>query len=94
MSHVPNEPATTGLYPIIDVAGRHPHILTDFIGATTITVSTDGEPRRLVGVGGLSDRGIEFRQKDAAGADGRDLRVWAITEDGDTTFWAEPHAAR
>lgn len=93
MSLVPNEPATTGLYPIIDVAGRHPHILTDFIGATTITVTTDGEPRRLGGVGGLTDRGVVFHQKDA-GADGRDLRVWAITEDAEMTFWAEPHAIR
>lgn len=94
MSLVPNEPATAGLYPVTDVAGRHPHILTDFIGATTITVSTDAGPRRLVGVGGLTDRGIEFRQKDAAGAGGRNLRVWAISEDRDMTFWAEPHAIR
>lgn len=94
MSLIPNVPAGSGIYPIIDVDGRRPDLVTDFIGATTITVAVAGEPRRLVGLGDLTDRGLEFDQQDAADVEGTDAGAWAITEDGDETFWAEPLTAR
>ena len=94
MNPVPDVPAGTGLYPIIDVDGRRPAIPTDFIGASTITVAVAGEPRRLDGSGDLTDRGLEFHQRDAADADGPDVAAWAIAEDGDETFWAEPLSGR
>ena len=53
-----------------------------------------GEPRRLDGSGDLTDRGLEFHQQDAADAAGTDVAAWAIAEDGDETFWAEPLAGR
>ena len=90
MDPIPDVPAGTGLYPIIDVDGRHPAIPTDFIGANSITVAVGGEPRRLDGSGGLTDRGLQFHQQPAADADGIDAASWAIAEDGDETFWAEP----
>ena len=68
-------------------------IPTDFIGASTITVAVAGEPRRLDGSGDLTDRGLEFHQQDAADAAGTDVAAWAIAEDGDETFWAEPLGA-
>ena len=86
---VPNVPAGTGLYPVIDVDGRLPAIPTDFIGASTITVAVAGEPRRLDGSGALTGRGLEFRQY-ATGTDGTDVAAWAIAEDGNEAFWAEP----
>ncbi|HEY5882295.1 MAG TPA: hypothetical protein VIU11_25520 [Nakamurella sp.] len=94
MTLIPNLPAGFGHYPVIDVDGRRPGVLTDFIEATTITVAVASEPRRLVGLGRLTDRGLEFHQQDVADADGTDARTWAISEDGDETFWAEPLAAR
>ena len=84
--HVPHVPAGTGLYPVVDVDGRLPVIPTDFIGASTITVAVAGKPRRLDGAGDLTDRGLEFRQD----ADGTKIAAWAIAEDGNQTFWAEP----
>jgi len=90
MNPVPDVPAGTGLYPIVDVDGRLPAIPTDFIGAGTITVAVAGEPRRLHGFGDLTDRGLEFYQRDVADADGPDVAAWAIAEAGDETFWAEP----
>lgn len=90
MNLVPDVPAGAGLYPILDVDGRLPNIPTDFIGAISITVAVAGEPRRLVGFGRLTDRGLEFRQQPAADPAGTDAGAWAITEDGDETFWAEP----
>ena len=89
MKRVPNVPADTGLFPIIDVDGRLPAIPTDFIGATTITVAVAGKPRRLDGSGDLTDRGLEFRQ-DVTDTDGTEVAAWAIAEDGNETFWAEP----
>jgi hypothetical protein len=93
MNPLSDVPAGTGLYPIIDVDGRQPAIPTDFIGASTITVAVAGEPRRLDGSGDLTDRGLEFHQQDAADAAGTDVAAWAIAEDGDETFWAEPLGA-
>jgi len=83
-------PAARALYPIIDVAGRHPDMLTDFIGDVTVTMAIDGRPCRLTGIGGLTDRGMEFQQKDGADADDGVVRMWAITQASDETFWAEP----
>ena len=85
----PNVPAGTGLYPVIDVDGRLPTIPTDFIGASTITVSVAGEPHRLAGSGDLTDRGLKFHQV-ATDASGTDVAEWAIGEDCNETFWAEP----
>jgi hypothetical protein len=89
IKRVPTVPAGTGLYPVIDVDGRLPAIPTDFIGASTITVSVAGEPRRLDGLGDLTDRGLEFRQ-DSTDANGTRVTAWAIAEDCNQTFWAEP----
>ena len=90
MKRFPKVPRGTGLYPVIDVDGRLPAIPTDFIGASTITVSVAGEPQRLAGSGDLTDRGLKFRQ-DADDANGtEDSAEWAIGEDGHQTFWAEP----
>jgi hypothetical protein len=93
MKQIPDVPAETGLYPIIDIDGHQPHDLTDFIGSFTISIAVAGEPRRLVGIGDLTDRGVQFQQH-AADINGTDVGVWAIAEDGDGTFWAEPLAAR
>ena len=89
LNRVPNVPAGTGLYPVIDVDGRLPAMPTDFIGANTITVSVAGEPQRLDGSGDLTDRGLKFRQ-DATDANGAVVAEWAIAEDGNEIFWAEP----
>jgi hypothetical protein len=85
----PKVPRGTGLYPVIEVDGRLPAIPTDFIGASTITVSVAGEPHRLAGSGDLTDRGLKFHQ-DATDANATDVAEWAIGEDGNETFWAEP----
>lgn len=89
MKRFPNVPAEAGLYPVIEVDGHLPAIPTDFIGASTITVAVAGEHRRLDGLGDLTDRGLEFRQN-PADTQGTDNAAWAIAEDGNETFWAEP----
>lgn len=90
MMPVSAEPAVTGPYPVVDVAGRRPTLLTDFVGATAVIVLVDGQPLRLTGIGGLTANGMEFEQRDPTDLDEPGVRVWTIIEDRDETFWAEP----
>lgn len=93
MTQVPDVPADTGLYPIIDIDGHRPHALTDFIWAVTISIAVAGEPHRLAGHGDLTDRGVQFHQEPTAGGDGGGRGDWSVAEGGDGLFWAEPLAA-
>ena len=90
MVSVSTRPAVTGLYPVVDVAGRRPTLPTDFVGAAAVTVLVDGEPTRLTGMGGVTANGIQFEQRDPADQVHAGVRVWTILEDRDQTFWAEP----
>ena len=83
-------PAVTGLYPVVEVAGQPPTLLTDFVGAAAVTVLVDGQSVQLIGVGGLTANGMEFEQRDPPDLDHTGVRIWKIIEDRDQTFWAEP----
>src|SRR6478735_11691421 len=67
-------PAVTGLYPVLEVGGRRPTLLTDFIGAAAVIVLADGQPMRLTGMGGLTANGMEFEQRDLDDPDGSGVR--------------------
>jgi hypothetical protein len=82
-------PAVAGLYPVVDVAGQPPTLLTDFVGAAAVTLQIDGQPVQLTGMGGLTAHGMEFEQRDPD-LDHPGVRIWTIIEDRDHTFWAEP----
>ena len=77
------------LYRVVEVGGRRPTQLTDFIGADTVIIVVDGEPQRLIGMGGMTAGGMEFEQHDPAGMDQPNVQVWVIIEDGDGKFWVE-----
>ena len=83
-------PAVTGLYPVVEVAGQPPTLLTDFVGAAAVTLQIDGQPIQLTGMGGLTANGMEFEQRDPPDLDHTGVRIWTIIEDRDQTFWAEP----
>lgn len=53
-------------------------------------MAMDGRPCRLTGIGGLTDRGMEFQQNADDDADDEVARMWAITQASNETFWAEP----
>ena len=89
----PDVPAGTGLYPIIDVDGRQPRHPDRLHRGQHDHRCGGRRARRLDGSGDLTDRGLEFHQQDAADAAGTDVAAWAIAEDGDETFWAEPLGA-
>jgi hypothetical protein len=87
-----DEPVESGLsYAVTQIDGHVPGSLGDFTGEVHVTVSKDGAPTQLIGVGGETADGVRFYQKDPALHD-RDIRVWFITESGGS-FWAEPLSA-
>lgn len=96
MTQLPEVPAEAGLYPSSTSMGisRAPRPTTS--GAVTIGVAVAREPRRLGGVGDLTDRGLQLHQQQRADSFGigtdNDVGVEAIAEGGDVTFWAEPLA--
>ena len=90
MVTVSTGPALSGLYPVVEVAGQRPILLTDFVGAAAVTVLVDGQPVQLMGTGGLTANGMEFEQRDPTDLDQPGVRIWTIIEDRDQTFWAEP----
>ena len=71
-------PATTDAYPVVEVKGRHPTGLDDFLGVTSFAVMKDGLTYRVFGTGDLRTGMVRFQQQDL-GWDGRDIRTWTIT---------------
>jgi hypothetical protein len=70
--------ATPDSYPVVEVKGRHPVGLDDFLGVTSFAVIKGDLTYRVFGVGDLQTGMVRFRQQDL-GWDGRDIRTWTIT---------------
>ncbi len=86
-----NEPVGSGqTYVVADVDGRPPRALDDFSGASTeLLIRREQQSCHIVGAGTAPMSGsVRFHQKDG-GPDGKDVRVWLITDRGDGTFCAE-----
>jgi hypothetical protein len=87
-----DEPVGSGRsYIVTHIDGQPPARLEDFTGEVHVTVTMDGEPTHMIGVGGESADGVRFYQKDPA-LHGRDIRVWLITDTAGM-FRAKPFAA-
>jgi hypothetical protein len=71
-------PVTPGTYPVVEVKGRAPVSLEDFLGVTSFTVIKAGLTYRVFGTGHPDNAVVRFQQQDL-GWDGRDLRAWTIT---------------
>jgi hypothetical protein len=78
-------------YEVTDVAGHEPSGLDDFVGATTVTVSRDGETYRLVGAGLRINRAVQFHLKETGSALEGTL-VWTVVDLGDGRIVAMPPA--
>lgn len=93
MTFLADEAVGSGqLYPVTDVDGRTPRSLADFRGAVCVTLIRNGEAVQMLGEGCEAQTGVRFHQKDPT-RDGKDVRVWAITEALDGSFVASPAAA-
>ena len=90
LAPAPNVPAR--LYTITDVAGQVPVVLDDCVGATTVSVKTDGREYRLRGTGRREGRVVEFHEKEPASASAQ-TSVWTIVEHREGHIVAEPPAS-
>ena len=70
------------LYRGTEVGGHPPTGLDDLIGATTVTVETDGHEYLLIGAGGKHDQIVLFQQKEAGSAPDTGP-VWTMADTGD-----------
>ena len=76
-SPVPGPP-TPGSYPVVEVKGRRPTGLDDFLGVTSFAVMKGDHAYRVFGTGDHGTGMVHFQQQDL-GWDGRDIRTWTIT---------------
>jgi hypothetical protein len=79
-------------YTVTEVAGHAPAGLDDVVGATTVTVTRDGQNYRLIGTGAMTGGAVHFHQKEIGSA-GDEVLVWTILERGDGRLVAEPPVA-
>ena len=71
-------PSTPGPYPVVEVKGRRPTGLDDFLGVTSFAVMKGDLTYRVFGTGDPGTGMVRFHQQDL-GWDGRDIRTWTIT---------------
>ena len=72
-------------YVVIDLDGRKPGDLSDFVGWISALIERHGQTHRVVGTAGEVDGAVRIYEKDA-GADGKDVRVWNLTQEDDGSF--------
>ena len=70
-------PSTPGCYPVVEVKGRRPASLDDFLGVTSFAVMKGDMTYRVFGTGDLGSGMVHFQQQDL-GWDGRNIRTWTI----------------
>jgi len=75
-------------YRIVQVHGREPADLDDFVGDTEFVLDLDGARYDVHGTGASGPAGPRFHEKESMGY-GRDVRVWAIHADPQGGFIAD-----
>ena len=72
-------------YVVTDLDGRKPGDPSDFMGPICALLERNGRIHRVLGVGGEVDGAVRIYEKDT-GPDGKDVRVWNLTQDDDGSF--------
>ena len=89
MTMAAEEPVVSGQrYTVTEVDGRPPTGLASCIGERGLTLVLNGLIHRVVGTGMEHSGRVRFHQKDL-GPDGKDVRVWTISDPGDDSLLAE-----
>ncbi len=69
-------------FPVREVGGRAPASLDDFADDVTLVLEDRSGRRSVVGSGHREGDTVRVHEK-AAGAGGKDVRVWCVREAGD-----------
>ena len=75
-------------YPVVEVAGREPEELADFVGATTVTLGEGVRAITVVGIGAVDKGVVQFHERELSSA-AIDGPIWTIVDQGGD-FAAEP----
>ena len=75
-------------YTVSEVNGRPATGLASCIGERMLTLVMNGLSHRVFGTGMEHSGRVRFHQKDL-GPDGKDVRVWTISDPGDNSLLAE-----
>jgi hypothetical protein len=86
--HAPGSIVSGRHYRIVQVDGRDPVDVADFVGDAEFVLDLDGARYDVHGAGASSAAGVRFHEKDSMGH-GRDVRVWAIQADPHGGFVAD-----
>ena len=78
-------------YLVVEVSGRQPEELDDFVGDVWFVAVMDVHTYRIEGTGARDAVGVRFSQKEAA--TGKDLRTWQISVVGSGEFEAQTISA-
>jgi hypothetical protein len=82
MTMAAQEPVVSGhRYTVSLVDGRRPMGLADCVGERLLTLVGNGLSHRVAGTGMEHTGRVRFHQKDL-GPDGKDVRVWTISDSG------------
>ncbi len=89
MTMAAQEPVVSGRwYTVTEADGRLPTGLADCIGERVLTLVMNGLSHRMFGTGVEHSGRVRFYQKDL-GPDGKDVRLWTISDPGDNSLLAE-----
>jgi hypothetical protein len=89
MTMAADEPVVSGQgYTVTEVDGRRPEGLGSCVGERILTLVGNGLTHRVFGTGMEHSGRVRFHQKDL-GPDGKDVRVWTISDPGDNSLLAE-----
>ena len=89
MTMAAEEPVISGQwYTVTEVDGRAPAGLASCVGERMLTLLRNGLSHRVFGTGLEHSGRVRFHQKDL-GPDGKDVRVWTISDPGDNSLLAE-----
>ena len=75
-------------YRVLDIAGRPPQSLDQFVGDTHFVVDKVGARSTVRGQGAVRGESVRFHEKGGDAGTGRDTRVWTITQTGVGEFVA------
>ena len=87
------DPISSGRpYRVLAAGGQAPSTLDQFLGDARFTIAKDAAESLVCGVGSLHEGWVRFQEKDVE-HDGKDVRVWQISQDDSGAFMAAATAA-
>lgn len=90
MTYSPPAPVVSGVpYAVLDVDGRTPRTVDDFVGSVTLTVEGSTGRHVVRGDAAVRDGVVRLHEKSDDDGGGKDVRTWRVTPSDAGGFCAE-----